>query len=317
MSDQEIPAEHRLPGEQAEEGALQEAGRRPLDFLGFDVNIPPAELRETVEAWQGLVKRLSREAEKSARAAALVNLTRLRCGVAYCVLEDWPEAIAVLEQVRDTPEADPTVVWAATWMLSAAYSGQGDYERTIASWSQALAEFEAGGGAQKKGNLPSNVTELYLYRAQLYAEQEQYAEAIADCDRAERYHPGWAEVFSVRGQCRASLGDMQQALADCDRSIELEPRSARCYRRRGVVHQKRWEFQQALADYDRALELDPTDGFARRGRSEALLGYALFGFADGPVGEAPTAREEQGEGPEPMAGEGSGATSRTAVESAN
>lgn len=251
-------------------------GKGPFEFMGFDMNVTRQELLETVAAWRDYIERLSADAAKDHRFAELVTQTRLRCGVACCVLEDWDAAIADLEAVRDEKGANPALVQAATWMLSSVYGALGQYEQAIACWSAILAEYEGAQGTKNASSLPEQVTMLYLFRAQAYAEQGKFAEAVEDCARAERYHPERAEVFSVRGLCRANLGDMERALADCDRSIELSPGTARVFRRRGVVRRMRREFIAAVEDFDRALELDPTDMHARTGRSEALLGYVLL-----------------------------------------
>jgi tetratricopeptide (TPR) repeat protein len=274
MSDEETITTSEGDAAQAVEGEWW-SGKDPFEFMGFDMNITRRELLETVAAWRGLIERFSREAEKDRRAAELVLRTRLRCGVACCVLEDWDAATADLEAVRDEEGAQPALAQAATWMLSSVYGALGQYERAIACWSAILAEYE-GAGTKKGSSLPDKATMLYLFRAQAYAEQREWALAVDDCDRAERYHPECAEVFSVRGLARANLGDMDRALADCDRSVELEPGTARCYRRRGVVRRMRREFMLAIADFEQALELDSTDEHARTGRSEALLGYVLF-----------------------------------------
>jgi tetratricopeptide (TPR) repeat protein len=311
-------AEEELTTRAAEaDGAGVEAvgwweGKGPFEFMGFDMNLTRRELLETLEAWRGLIERLSRDAEKDHRAAELVARTRLRCGVASCVLGDWDAATAFLEAVRDEKGAHPALVQAATWMLSSVYGALGQYEQAIACWSAVLAEYE-GAGTKKSGALPGSVTMLYLFRAQACAEQGKFAEAVDDCDRAERYHPECAEVFSVRGLCRANLGDMDRALADCDRSVELEPGTARCYRRRGVVRRMRREFMPAISDFDQALELDPTDEHARTGRSEALLGYVLLDLlAPTPAPETTQAVERDS----PGAGTGKG-VSTSSVEAVN
>jgi len=274
--------------------------REPLSFMGFEMNLPPDELLETINAWHDLIQRMEANSGREAHAAALATQTRLRCGVAFSVLQHWEAAVRELEQVRDTPGAHPSMVHSATCMLSAVYAAQGQYEEAIACWSTILAEFEATTGT-KKGSLSDKVTQLYLFRAQVFAEQGRYAEAAADCDRAERFYPACAEVFSVRGLCRANLGDMGRALADCTRSIELEPNTARCYRRRGTVQRMCREFRAALADFDRALELDPTDERARTGRAEALLGYVLLGQMSAPLASVLGLGGETSEGTLPEA----------------
>jgi len=313
MSDEETITTREVGAERTGEEAVEWwSGRGPFEFMGFDMNISRQELLETVDAWRDHIKRLSRDAEKERRAAELVTRTRLRCGVACCVLEDWAQAAAFLEAVRDEKGANPALVQAATWMLSSVYAALGQYEQAIACWSAILAEFE-GAGTKKGSSLPGQITMLYLFRAQVYAEQGKFAEAVDDCDRAERYHPECAEVFSVRALARAHLGEMDRALADCNRSIELEPGTARCYRRRGIVHRMRREFMPALADFDRALELDPTDEHARTGRSEALFGYVMLDLLAAPPAQA-AAQEAEQESPEPGAGKD---VSTDSVEAAN
>jgi tetratricopeptide (TPR) repeat protein len=305
MDDQKITEIEQQPDVEEEARESYSQGDEPFDFMGFDMNIPRKALLETIEAWQGLIERMSREAGRDQRAAALVAQTRLRCGVASCVLQDWEAAERVLEQVRETEGTHPSIVRSATWLLSTVYAGQGQYARAIDCWSAILAECEAA-GATKRRSLPEQMRRLYLYRAELYAELEKYAEAHADCNRALVSYPEWAEVYSVRGLCRARLGDMESALADCARSIELEPSTARCYRRRGVVLTLRKDYVAAVADFDRALELDPTDELAQQGRIRAVGGYLFHDLLGGGVAraepeQAALSEVEQGQPGEPVA----------------
>ncbi len=285
MSDEIHLASHDVGTDRASEGAGGWRGAGgPLEFMGFDMNVSRQELLETVDAWHNLIRRISRDrdVEKDRRAADLVLRTHLRCGAACCVLGDWVTAVADLEVVRNAKDAPELLVQGAIWMLSAAYAAQWQYAQAVDCWSAILTEYEKVG--TKKGNslTDPDITMLYLFRAQVHAEERQFAKAIIDCDRAEYYHPECAEVFSVRGLCRAHLGDMERARADCDRSIEVDPCSARGFRRRGTVRRMCREFMPAVADFDRALELDPADEHARTGRSEAMLGYVLFDLASVP-----------------------------------
>ena len=293
MSDEKTATTQEIrvdPGDEEAEAWWTNGGS--LEFMGFDMNIPRQELLETIDSWRDLIKRFSKDAKKDQRAAELVLRTRLRCGMACCLIEDWTAAMIDLEAVRDGQNVSPLLAQAATLILSSVYAAQRQYEQAIACWSAILAEYEARGGGSANA-FHDKVGMIYLFRAQLNAEQRQFAEALSDCDKAECYLPECAEVFSVRGLARANLGDLDRALADCKRSIELDARSARCFRRRGTVHRMRREWQQAIADFDRALELDPTDAFASAGRSEALLGYVLFDVMTAEPAEAGTQAREQ------------------------
>ena len=292
-------------GETAAGGAQATAHRPgergPLMFLGFDMDIPAGELRETIEAWSDYIERLTPAAERDSRYRALIATTLLRRGVAYAMLEEWEPAIRDFEQLRTMPEADGILARSAVLMLGSVYAAQVQDEQAIACWTTVLTEFEQASKREAK-QLPEEITMLYLVRGMLYGRLERYAEAIADCDRAAGYHPDCAEVYSVRGLSRANLGDYERALTDADRSLELEP-SARCYQRRAVIYRLSGRYDESIADCDRALALAPDDESIRADRMRAVLASVAQVFAAEPL-TGPDEQQEQ-EAAALAAGEGS------------
>ena len=121
----------------------------------------------------------------------------------------------------------------------------------------------------------------------LYGRMKHYQEAIADCDRAQKFAPDHAEVYSVRGISYAYLGDLERALSECLRSIELAPQAAD-YNRLGEVYILRAEYLPALTAFERAVELDPTDGAFRANRAKAqwyVMMAQLVSYEQPPVCE--------------------------------
>src|SRR5690348_620057 len=87
-----------------------------------------------------------------------------------------------------------------------AFARQGDYERAVAEFSQAL---RAGG--------PSAST--HFRRGEAYRLQGDYRGALADYDAAHRLDPGDPLVLFHRGMVRRLLGRLDEALADFDAAL--------------------------------------------------------------------------------------------------
>ena len=241
-------------------------------FLGWEMPDSPDDLSETIAAWQELAAHLDHSQDHIAQARRLSYRTRLRCGLGYCLLEDWPQAQRVLEEAEAAGEGEPSLADVAPLLLGTAYAAQGQYEAAIARWTEVLDHMAQSRPGRGRAVFSPQATILYLYRGELYAEVGQYEQAMADCERALRDHPHCAEAYAVRGQCLAYLERYEQAVTDCDRAIELAPDDARVYRRRGRVYLRMREYEKALADFDRALDRDPADTLAAAGRREATVG---------------------------------------------
>lgn len=75
---------------------------------------------------------------------------------------------------------------------------------------------------------PTDDSELYVAlsnRALVYLQQDEFAAAEADCDRAITINPKWAKAYHRRGLAKAALNRRGEALNDLETALKLEPDS--------------------------------------------------------------------------------------------
>ena len=109
----------------------------------------------------------------------------------------------------------------------------------------------------------------YVNRGLIYAEQGDYARAIADYDEALRLDPKHATASNDRGWARHKSGDHAGAIADFTRAIELDPKYVLAYSNRGLARAATDDLDGAIADFTRAIELDPKFAWAFDNRATA------------------------------------------------
>lgn len=81
--------------------------------------------------------------------------------------------------------------------------------------------------------------------------------------------PADAEYYLSEGHSKRMRGDYAEAIADFDRAIALEPDAADMYNHRGYSKFALADYEGAIADFDRVLELDPGNEYAQRTRNSA------------------------------------------------
>lgn len=238
----------------------------PLVSLGFNFSLPEEELSESIDAWTAYIDRLSRDSVRDPLLKPYVILALLRRGIAHTTLKQWDASIADFKRVL-AEQVEAEEGRAANLLLGGIYTELCRDEEAIECWTSVLAEYERA--SRKEAKLYSEqFPRLYLYRGMLYGRLKRYREAIADCDRAQKFAPNHAEIYSVRGISYAYLGDLDRALSECLHAIELAPQ-ATDYDRLGEVYILRAEYQSALVAFERAVELDPTNEEFRSNRSKA------------------------------------------------
>jgi predicted O-linked N-acetylglucosamine transferase (SPINDLY family) len=124
---------------------------------------------------------------------------------------------------------------------------------------------------------------IYSNRGAIMQDMKQYAEALANCDKAIALKPDFAEAYYNRGNALQEMKRYDEALASYNKSIELKPSYADAYRNRGITLQDLKRYDEALASYSKAIELKPSyaDAYSNRGITlqdlkrydEALLNY--------------------------------------------
>src|SRR5581483_8513864 len=82
-----------------------------------------------------------------------------------------------------------------------------------------------------------------------------------------------ADHFVERGKVKAQQGDWAEALAEYDRALAAAPRNPPAHRARAQAHRALGEHQAALDDLSQALEIDPKyePAYLSRGRERIAL----------------------------------------------
>jgi tetratricopeptide (TPR) repeat protein len=111
-----------------------------------------------------------------------------------------------------TPESEPpikhVVEWAAKGWEALMHEGEGDYDKAISDYSEAI-RFNPNSGT------------YYVPRGKAYYRMKSYGEAISDFTEAIRLNPSHAEAYYNRGAAYQQLGKEAQAQADYDKAKQL------------------------------------------------------------------------------------------------
>jgi predicted Zn-dependent protease len=137
---------------------------------------------------------------------------------------------------------------------------------------------------------------LFVQRAELYRQHEQFDAALADLAKAEQRQPGSTVVMLARAQVFSDVGQTTNALAAVQQFIAVATNNASAFVLRARCRLKLNEVGAAVADYNRALKITSTpepDLWLERARAQAALGQfagAVRGLDEGMarIGEVPT-----------------------------
>lgn len=100
-------------------------------------------------------------------------------------------------------------------------------------------------------------------RALIYAEDEEYAQAIADLTRVLELSPySAAIVYKDLANVYFQMGDKRQALTYFNQSLDLDSYAVYTYKGRGNLYLSLGEYAKSLADYEKVKELNPKDAEA-------------------------------------------------------
>jgi len=127
--------------------------------------------------------------------------------------------------------------------LPATAIAHGDLDEQIAAVSRRLEQ------------TPS--AKLYLLRAELHHEHEDFSSALADYDRAEQMDPKLEAVSFGRARTLFRSGRLQSARETLDSYLKKKPDHAEGFLLRARVLVGLKEYGDALRDFDRNLALTP------------------------------------------------------------
>ena len=105
-------------------------------------------------------------------------------------------------------------------------------------------------------------------------------EALANCDRALRIRPDFAEALNNRGLILQDLNRPHEALTAYDRALQLDDGLADAHANRANVLQELVRHEDALAGYERALLINPDleSTFLNQGLAQLVTGRLPLGW---------------------------------------
>jgi tetratricopeptide (TPR) repeat protein len=128
-------------------------------------------------------------------------------------------------------------------------------------------------------------TNAYYNRGNLYYEQKNYNQAIADYNVTIDFYAAYtaakdldydySDAYYNRGLCYFNKNQYDQAIADYQDAININPGFIWAHYSKGYIHFLKGEYSQALAEFQQVLNL-PNDFRAKEGaHSYAQLGMGL------------------------------------------
>lgn len=129
------------------------------------------------------------------------------------------------------------------------YLRLGHSARLSGNYAEALRYYDQGLA------LDTNITDLWLWRAQALGLLGRDKEALASFDKALALEPGDADIWCERAISLFSLGRNQEALASVDQALALQPDDFHFWWERGVFLQAMGHAQNADESFKKANEL--------------------------------------------------------------
>lgn len=138
---------------------------------------------------------------------------------------------------------------------------QGDIYRDQGQWDEAIAEYS------EAIELDPDYAQAYNNRGWIYRTKTEYDNAIADFNKAIELDPSNHTTHTNLGSVYHSIGKYDKAIAEHNKAIELEPGFAAAYFNRGNEYLAKEDLDKAITDYDKAIGLDSelTHAYNNRG----------------------------------------------------
>jgi tetratricopeptide (TPR) repeat protein len=272
---------------------------RPLDTLVFRSGRQGAAKRGIVPLSRGCVLAIATAALMSPAAAQTEH--QWKCTGDPNIAWDQ-QVVGCTHAIQSGKYSGARIAW-AYYNRGNAYFGEGEYDRAIADYAQAIAldpkfkvaYFNRGDTYRLKGDYDRAIADFthaialdpkyahaYRTRGIAYQAKKDYDRAIADYTQAIALDPKYAYAYIDRGNAYAAKGDNDRAIADYVKAIALDPKFAIAYNNLGDANRAKGDNDPAIADYVKAIALDPKYVLAYLSRGNA---YAAKGDTDRAVAD--------------------------------
>lgn len=139
--------------------------------------------------------------------------------------------------------------------------------RKLERWSEAEQAFA------RVLELKPDHGEARRARAQVLAEQNRDADALAELDRITTDN---VASLTLRAKLRMNAGRAAEAVVDYDRIVSIDPSSWETWNNRGIALDQLEHYDDALKSYDRALGMQPNDDNVLHNRGAVLICLKRF-----------------------------------------
>ncbi len=102
-----------------------------------------------------------------------------------------------------------------------------------------------------------NDPEILVDRAEAFALDKKFFDAVDDLNRALEIAPNRADALIYRASAYRQLDSLDLALDDVERALTLQPNATAGLLERGNIRRLKGDFADAKADWQRLLELSP------------------------------------------------------------
>ena len=141
-------------------------------------------------------------------------------------------------------------------ILSAAYMGLKDTEKTIASYQKAL-------------QLNPNHTDAYNNMGMALYDQGRFGEAGESYQKAIKLEPNFADAHYNLGNALKQTGDLKQAIASYKACLAINPNDAEVLLNYGNSLKNYGDFDQAIEAYAQTLKINPNSAAAQTNMDNA------------------------------------------------
>lgn len=134
--------------------------------------------------------------------------------------------------------------------------------------------------------LPSIVYQAYYFRGNVYQEQGDIDQAIADYKKTIQINPNFTEAHNAlasaldsRGLTYLEKGDFDKAISDYTEAIKIIPNEISYYKSRGFAYDQKGDLDKSFSDYNKAIELNPSEAIAYFNRGSIYKNKGDFNSA--------------------------------------